>query len=169
MSPRGHGDSDKPGAGYGVEDLAGDAVDLLDALGIGRAMRVGHSGSCLVARRVALDHPERVRGLVLAPETVEVLAGEVLTVPAHVWRALFAALLRYDDTEELARIDAPALLVWGDRDTLVSREMQDSLAVRIPRAQSVVHRGVRHTPRWEDPLRFSRDLGAFVERMGSPP
>jgi pimeloyl-ACP methyl ester carboxylesterase len=32
---------------------------------MGRAVVVGHSGSCLVARRIALDHPDRVAGLIL--------------------------------------------------------------------------------------------------------
>jgi len=65
VSPRGHGDSDKPQTGYSIEDLAGDVVPLLDALGIGSAVLAGHSGSCLVVRRVALDRPDRVAGLVL--------------------------------------------------------------------------------------------------------
>ena len=60
VSLRGHGDSDKPKTGYRVEDYAVDVVSLLDALGIERAVLAGHSGSCLVARRVALDRPERV-------------------------------------------------------------------------------------------------------------
>jgi pimeloyl-ACP methyl ester carboxylesterase len=65
VSARGHGDSDKPDDGYAVEDFAGDVVEVLDALGSERVVLVGHSGSCLAARRVALDHPERVAGLVL--------------------------------------------------------------------------------------------------------
>ena len=65
MSQRGHGESEKPDTGYGVEDFAADVVSLLDALGIERAVLAGHSGSCLVARRVALDHPDRVAGLIL--------------------------------------------------------------------------------------------------------
>ena len=65
VSPRGHGDSDKPDTGYDVQDFATDAVLLLDALGIRRAVVAGHSGSCLVARRIALDHPDRVAGLIL--------------------------------------------------------------------------------------------------------
>jgi non-heme chloroperoxidase len=40
-------------------------VAFLDAVGVGRATLVGHSGSCLVARRVAEVHPERVARLVL--------------------------------------------------------------------------------------------------------
>jgi non-heme chloroperoxidase len=65
VSPRGHGDSDKPATGYRVGDFAADVVALLDALRIGRAVVAAHSGSCLVARRVAIDLPERVARLVL--------------------------------------------------------------------------------------------------------
>jgi len=65
VSQRGHGDSDKPATGYRVPDLAADVPALLDALGIERAVLAGHSGSCLTARRVAIDHPDRVAGLVL--------------------------------------------------------------------------------------------------------
>src|SRR5581483_2924408 len=73
----GHGESDKPEAGYGVQDCAADVPPLLDALGVERAVLAGHSGSCLVARRVALDHPERVAGLVLeaSPSTLYSHAG----------------------------------------------------------------------------------------------
>ena len=65
VSQRGHGDSDKPMTGYRVEDFAADVVPFLDVLGIDRAVLAGHSGSCPVVRRVAIDQPERVAGLVL--------------------------------------------------------------------------------------------------------
>lgn len=65
VSQRGHGDSDKPPGGYGIADFANDAAALLDVLRIERAVLVGHSGSCLVARRVAIGLPDRVAGLVL--------------------------------------------------------------------------------------------------------
>lgn len=213
VSPRGHGDSDKPSSGYQVEDFAGDVVELLDALEIDRAVLVGHSGSCLVARRVALDHPQRVAGLVLeaaptnlrnemaqqfvgdvimgladpinpdvarsfladtssaavAPELVDRLVEDVLKVPARVWHAMFSGLLDYDDTSELSRIDAPTLLIWGDQDAIVSREMQDLLNERLPRAELIVYPDVGHTPRWEDPQRFSDDVAAFVERLPAVP
>jgi pimeloyl-ACP methyl ester carboxylesterase len=78
---------------------------------------------------------------------------------------MFGGLLRYDDTPELARIIAPALLVWGDADGLVDRAMQDELVDRLPRAELVVYSGVGHTPRWEDPARFAADVAAFVPRV----
>src|SRR5262245_62912590 len=210
VSPRGHGDSDKPDDGYAVEDFARDVVDVLDALNLGRAVLAGHSGSCLVARRVALDHPERVAGLVLeasptclatepalhefvnsvvmdledpidtelarsfltdpssaraAPGLVDALVAEVVKVPARVWRELFSKLLEYDDMTELSGIAAPTRLIWGDRDSIVSREMQGELAHRVPDAQLIVYPGAGHAPRWEDPQRFADDVAAFVGNL----
>jgi pimeloyl-ACP methyl ester carboxylesterase len=77
VSPRGHGDSDKPVTGYRLQDFAADVTSLLDVLGIERAVVAGHSGSCLVVRRVAIDHPERVAGLVLeaSPTTLSAVTG----------------------------------------------------------------------------------------------
>ncbi|WP_328328132.1 alpha/beta fold hydrolase [Streptomyces sp. NBC_00455] len=48
---------------YSAEDLADDAVAVLDALGWERAHLFGHSLGGLVAQRVAIRHPERVRTL----------------------------------------------------------------------------------------------------------
>ena len=62
---RGHGDSSSPADGYRIADLAADVVALLDALEIERAVIVGHSMSTWVAEQIAIDHPERVLGLVL--------------------------------------------------------------------------------------------------------
>lgn len=50
--------------GYTSEDLADDAVGVLDAVGWDRAVVFGHSLGGVVAQRVALRHPDRVRGLV---------------------------------------------------------------------------------------------------------
>ena len=65
VSLRGHGDSDRPPTGYRFEDLADDLAGLMDALGLGPAIVVGHSMSSSVARRFAADYPERLLGLVL--------------------------------------------------------------------------------------------------------
>ncbi len=62
---RGHGDADRPLAGYGPHDFAADAAAFMDALGIGPAVIVGTSMGSIVAQRFAIDFPERTRGLVL--------------------------------------------------------------------------------------------------------
>jgi pimeloyl-ACP methyl ester carboxylesterase len=99
----------------------------------------------------------------VAPELVDLLVEDVLAVPAHVWKETFAGLLSYDDQAELPLIEAPTLLVWGDADTLVAREMQHQLAHSIPDASLRVYSGVGHTPRWEDPARFSTELVTFAQ------
>lgn len=209
VSLRGHGDSSSPQSGYRVEDLASDVVPFLDRLGIARAVLVGHSGSCLVARRVAFDAAHRVAGLLLeaspttlrgdpglvafvdlvvseltdpidvqfarsfvadtssddlAPELVEVLVEDLRKVPVHAWQEMFTSLLEYDDTAELAGLTAPVRLIWGDADPLVPRTMQDELVRLVPDAELTTYEGVGHTPRWEQPERFARDLAAFASR-----
>jgi len=65
VDQRGFGDSDHPASGYTFQELAADAVALLDALGIERAAIVGHSFGSFVAREVAISQPQRVTALVL--------------------------------------------------------------------------------------------------------
>jgi non-heme chloroperoxidase len=64
-SQRGHGDSERPDCCYGMHDFAADAVALLDALRIERAVIVGHSMGSFIAQRIAIDHADRVSHLVL--------------------------------------------------------------------------------------------------------
>ena len=52
-------------APYGVLDMTGDALGLLDALGIAQADIVGVSMGGVIAQEIAIRHAERVRKLVL--------------------------------------------------------------------------------------------------------
>ncbi|MEV0890339.1 alpha/beta hydrolase [Promicromonospora sp. NPDC050262] len=49
---------------YTAEDVVDDAAAVLDAVGWGRAVALGHSQGGVVAQRFALRHPERTLGLV---------------------------------------------------------------------------------------------------------
>jgi pimeloyl-ACP methyl ester carboxylesterase len=64
---RGHGASDPAPApdAYTYADLAADLIDVLDAAGHERAVLAGASMGGHTAMRVALEHPERVAGLVI--------------------------------------------------------------------------------------------------------
>jgi len=65
ISQRGHGDSSRPDEGYTFADMAGDLAAFIDALAIERPVVVGHSMGASVAMRFAIDHPDRLRALVL--------------------------------------------------------------------------------------------------------
>lgn len=63
---RGHGRSPKPaGSHFSFLELEGDVLHLLDAKGVDRAHLIGLSGGALLALRLALDHPDRLRSLVM--------------------------------------------------------------------------------------------------------
>ncbi len=62
---RGYGDSDAPADDtahtvYSKLEMARDVVGLMDALGIEKAMILGHDRGARVTYRLALDHPHRV-------------------------------------------------------------------------------------------------------------
>jgi pimeloyl-ACP methyl ester carboxylesterase len=63
---RGSGRSGKPDGPYTLEQMAADAVAVLDAEGAGRAHVVGHSMGSSIAQVLAVLHPDRVRTLTLA-------------------------------------------------------------------------------------------------------
>lgn len=63
---RGHGEADKPAAGYDLATLADDVVAFLDAVGAQAAFLVGASSGGYVAQQVAVARPDRVAGLVLS-------------------------------------------------------------------------------------------------------
>lgn len=65
VSLRGHGNSDRPAAGYEPDRFASDLAAFLDKIKVKKAVIVGHSMGSMVAQRFAQLYPDRTRGLVL--------------------------------------------------------------------------------------------------------
>jgi 3-oxoadipate enol-lactonase len=114
---RGHGRSDHPtdAGAYSFEIMAADVVALAGALGFDRFALVGHSMGGGVAQFVALDHPERLTGLVLAStfhgpvkgismELVE-LGRWVVQSSGMAGLAQAQAARRADDPESVAAVE----------------------------------------------------------------
>lgn len=82
--PRGMGRSAGPMAGLSLSTLARDVATTIDRLGGGRAVIVGHAFGHFVARVTDLEHPDRVRGVV-------VLGGAARVFPPGMTEALGVA------------------------------------------------------------------------------
>jgi len=64
---RGYGDSDRPSdpASYDNATMARDVLDLVEHLGWERFLVLGHDKGAPTAQRIATDHPDRVRALII--------------------------------------------------------------------------------------------------------
>jgi pimeloyl-ACP methyl ester carboxylesterase len=104
------------------------------------------------------------------PAFLDTVIRESLKVPARVWRAAFEGFLE-DDFGGLSLIQAPTLIVWGDRDALCPRADQQALLGAIRGSRLAVYEGAGHGLHWEEPERFAADLAAFAAALataGSP-
>lgn len=84
---RGHGGSGTPEGPCTLEDLAADAVSVLDELRVERADVVGISLGGQTALRLALDHPDRVRRVVAANTGAKIGTDESWAARAATVRA----------------------------------------------------------------------------------
>jgi pimeloyl-ACP methyl ester carboxylesterase len=91
------------------------------------------------------------------------IVADQLKIPARVWRETSKGLLEEDFPGELGNINVPTLIIWGDRDSIVSKEDQEELVKAIPGAKLVVHQGAGHVLYWEEPERVASDIAAFMQ------
>jgi non-heme chloroperoxidase len=65
LTQRGHGDASRPITGYRPGDFSNDLAEFMDALHLESAVIAGGSSGGIVARRFAIDYPNRTLGLIL--------------------------------------------------------------------------------------------------------
>lgn len=96
---------------------------------------------------------------------LDAVVQESLKLPARVWRGAFEGFLEDDCANDLHKIKAPTLILWGTRDALCSRRDEDALLGAIPGSRLVVYESAGHALHWEEPERFARDLVAFANEV----
>ena len=104
---RGTGRSDKPDIAYTIRMMADDAKGLLDAIGVDSAHVFGVSMGGMIAQELALNHPNKLRSLILGCTNC---GGTKMIMPTPEALAfLFSPEMAKLPVEERARETAPWL------------------------------------------------------------
>lgn len=168
-------------------ELAAWLVRFLDAADLRQVDIVGHSLGGLLAAELAVQHPDRIRRLVLvAPSGISCergvlgrslpLFGELLDIrerlPTIVTDALrtgpvslvhgVAYIWERDLRGELHEVTAPTLLVWGDHDRLIPARVAEEWQQLLPDSR-LVRLPCGHVPMWSAPRELAASVLAFLD------
>lgn len=87
-------------------------------------------------------------------------------IPARIWQRSLLGLTSSIPPLETGSISAATLILWGDRDGILSLKDQLALAAEIPGAIMRAYAGVGHLVLWEEPERIASDLLDFLHGEG---
>jgi 3-oxoadipate enol-lactonase len=171
---RGHGGSDHPGR-YSFELMRDDVLGLLDQLGLGKVMLVGHSMGGAVAYLIAERAPGRVSRLVLeeTPPPVPLNRGDRSRPDgplSYDWEVVPSILRQLNDPDpdwwgRLSEITAPTLVIAGGPDSQLPQDKIKEAAARIPGA-CVVTIPVGHQVHSASPEDFTTTVREFLNHAG---
>ncbi|MCE4621428.1 MAG: alpha/beta hydrolase [Desulfurococcales archaeon] len=80
------------------------------------------------------------------------VSGLILAAPAS---------RRLETLEGLEDLDVPVLVLWGDKDRVVGRDVIERLVSRLSSAKFTVYEGAGHALYLDQPDRFAEDLISF--------
>ena len=160
----------------------------MDWVSLERASFIGHSMGGLIAADFASDFPNRVERLVLVDtpglpfghgmareiwgmgQSLRYCPVDFLWVmTADAFQAGLINILRIgrelltrDIRTKLAQIDRPALIIWGEHDTVVPLALGQKLNSCLANSQFIIIEGAGHVPMWERPGEFNRVVVDFL-------
>jgi pimeloyl-ACP methyl ester carboxylesterase len=179
-------------------DVPGQAAALaaiMDAAGVGRAVLVGSSLGAQVVAQLAADHPDRALGIVLVGPTfdpaerslprqaaravggllrewpsvwLEHLRDLVLAGPSRI-AASFRLGWAHSIEAVLPGVRAPAVVVRGGRDPLVSREWAREAAALMPNARALEIGGAGRALGQSAPEALARIVDEHVAAVTAAP
>ncbi len=192
---RGSGRSGKPDVPYSIEQMADDAVAVLDALGIQHAHVIGLSMGGMIAQMIAAKYPDRVDRVVLhvtftripllvrtmmnlmqylpgsrkkMEEGMALILGQQYPPTPESFRRQGEAVAAFDARTIHCRIRAPTLIVNGTRDPFVPVKISRELAAGIAGARLVLVDG-DHTMAKSRPELLVEPALAFLAKIDAKP
>lgn len=84
---------------------------------------------------------------------------ESAAIPLQVWNGVLSGLTMTDWSPYAARITAPTLIIWGDKDGLFDAGSQDHIKSIFPKARHETFAGYGHNAFWEAP----KEVGAMIQ------
>jgi 2-hydroxy-6-oxonona-2,4-dienedioate hydrolase len=194
----GYGRTEGPEEGLGVSRQAWELLRWAEAVGLGRAVYLGHSLSCQTVLELACRSPDLVSALVLVAPTGDEARGRLgrlahqawgLTRDAwrEPWELLAVAAQSYLRTGALRflrtwrlgayhdlhpllpRVEAPVLVVVGTRDPVVPREFAEGIAAALERGRLAVVEDGTHAVFFSRPGPFNEVLSGFLRETCGPP
>lgn len=184
----GFGRSDKPPHVLTIPQLADALVGWMDAIGIERATLIGNSMGCQTIVDFGVRYPSRIDRAVLVGASVDPKARSVLKQvgrglldllrepfsywpiltfdyliagPTRTWTTLRYAV---DDpiADKLPHLQAPTLIVRGERDPIAPQEWAETMQRLAPQARLVVLPGVAHVANYSAPDELERSIRTFL-------
>jgi pimeloyl-ACP methyl ester carboxylesterase len=129
---RGHGESDKPQGPYSIAAYADDLAYMIEQLGLGQVVAVGHSSGGMTDLQLAAAHRDRVAAIEAGNQEprrqfivnrqflptsdrqlVEDVLAVMLAAPSHVAASAMRGALAFDGPAVAAQCTVPALHLVG--------------------------------------------------------
>lgn len=188
----GFGRSSKPPRTLTLPELVDVLGSVMKDLGPQEAVFLGNSFGCQVALELAVRCPHMVKGLILVGPTFDSYARTYPTqaarfvrtmlreplaffpialrdyVDCRLWRALVTIVRAMKDRPEdkLRHVEAPCLVVRGEKDHIAPDRWVDLLTAGLPDAKSVVVPGAAHVVNFSHPRELAEAARAFALRHG---
>jgi pimeloyl-ACP methyl ester carboxylesterase len=195
LDSRGHGRSTRDEAPFSYHRLAEDVVAVLDALHLDAVHLVGWSDGGIIGLDLALNHPGRLRRLVVSGANFDLSGVKSGGGPHATFRAYFArceqdyrrlsptpgefaafvaalkAMWRTQPTyraEALRAVQVPTLVTDGAHDEGISAEHLERLAGLLPHGRLQLIPEASHFVLWQRPQAFNRLVLEFLGEAVTP-
>jgi long-chain acyl-CoA synthetase len=183
---RGHGLSDKPARGYDMQQIQTDIRIALEVLKVnGKFVLIGHSFGGAIATEYALEHSDRVEGLVLIATAGEyklqpmfrlglnmpnwflrffgLFTRRWLSAPPQALKPFYKQnLAKWVGWDKFSHLTVPTLVIRGNRDQVFAHALIEDVARRIPNSQEVDIGSSGHMVMLERSEAVERAIGHFL-------